>query len=140
MDTSVERVSLQREHAIVQAQPQRPRNRDLHTATGVHPDTRFLAVAKALTVQTCTRCQIRLQAADRDRGLQQHVSHARAQGRGVVECVLACGRVLELKGDDDQSGTGGDSLHHTVGRRRGAAEKRRDVGERARREQQKTEQ
>ena len=41
VDRGVQRVAFEREHAVVDARPQRPGQRDLHAAAGVEADVRL---------------------------------------------------------------------------------------------------
>ena len=108
-------IALQREHAVVDARPQRTDQRDLHAAAGVDAEDRLAEVPKAFLVHPAAGREVRLEARDRDRRLEQHVAHAGAQSRRRLGEIFDVFAVLELESDDEQAGAEREATVPAVG-------------------------
>src|SRR5712664_3246988 len=76
----IQRTASQLEHAVVHSQPQRANQIHFHAAAGVEGEARVLVCVERLAIQTAARREVRLEAEDRKRRLQQQIAAAGGEG------------------------------------------------------------
>ena len=87
----------------------------------------------AFAIETSADREVGLEAADRNRRLQQQVRHAGLERRRASVFVIGRVGALELEADDDQAAADGEAADETVIGCGTESEKRSEIGGRGRR-------